>query len=73
MGEDGRLKFVPLKDFVARAKGDPFLLNIIKKAMQRIGFDGDEVLKLFETGKSTFKGNHVTIDDVSKFCCPLGV
>ena len=71
--KDGHLKFVPLKDFVARAKGDPLLVGILKKALQRIGFDGEEVLKLFETGKSTFKGTDVTIDDVSKFCCPLGV
>lgn len=70
---DGRLKFVPIKDFIDRAKGDPVLISIIGRALQRVGFDGEEVSQLLSRGKSTFKGNHVTIDDVSKFCCPLGV
>jgi hypothetical protein len=71
--ENGRLKFIPLKDFIARAKDNEFLIMIVGRALKRVGFDDQEIHQLLAGEKTTFKGNHVTLDDVSKFCCPLGV
>ncbi|KAI1279587.1 hypothetical protein HDE_14042 [Halotydeus destructor] len=74
LDRQGNVKFVPLKEFLEKAKNDKFRMDVVRKALAKFAhMNSNEIDQLLSSGKSTYKGNQVTLEDISKFCCPLGV
>ncbi|XP_076352117.1 uncharacterized protein LOC143247641 [Tachypleus tridentatus] len=65
--------WIKLEEFVNKAKTDPSFLELLLKILMKLGFSYREVQDLLTKGTTNWRGTDITLQDVSKFCCPLGL
>ncbi|XP_022248796.1 uncharacterized protein LOC111087209 [Limulus polyphemus] len=65
--------WIKFEEFVNKAKTDPSFLELLIKILMKLGFSHKEVQDLLTKGITSWRGTNITLQDVSKFCCPLGI